>query len=158
MRNEIDLQVLKALLPLAADQDIRYYLKGVYVSFETARTVYVATDGAVLGVYEAAAANEHAFSVIIPREVVKQVKLAKILVLGALDLEDPRHARLDNPANGQNLGFQPVEGVFPDFRRAIPAKTSGEAGNYNVDLLGKFSAANKVFGAKFPGALDLQQN
>jgi DNA polymerase III sliding clamp (beta) subunit (PCNA family) len=45
MEFEVDLKILKALLPLTPKTDIHYYLNGVYVKFEATKTIYVATNG-----------------------------------------------------------------------------------------------------------------
>lgn len=165
MELQINLRYLRALLPLAADKDIRYYLKGVCIEFHPDKTIYVAMNGAALGVLVDDAQSNAVDSmkaVIVPGEIVKQVKIGPIDV-GHLDhraqSEHKRDYLLVNTGGGQILGFDAIDGVFPDWKRVIPEKCSGVAGNYDVDLLALFSKVNKALGAtKEPGIFTLEQN
>ena len=160
MQNAVDIEVIRAFLPLAADKDIRRYLNGVYVEFQATRTVYVATNGHMLGIYtDDTVTNEDVHNVIIPRDVVKMLKPKHTLCTGTLHTNtDNREVRILNPANSQDLGFKPIEGPYPDYQRVIPAETSGVAANYNAEYLYAFAQANKMLGASTPGHIMLQQN
>ncbi len=161
MENAVDIDVIRALLPLAADKDIRYYLNGVYVEFQATRTVYVATQGHMLGIYtDDTMTNDDVHNVIIPRDVVKMLKPKHgKLRMGTLHINpDTREARILNPANSQDLGFKPIEGKYPDYRRVVPTETSNECANYNAEYLYAFAQVNKMLGASTPGHVMLQQN
>ena len=160
MQNAVDIEVIRALLPLAADKDIRQYLNGVYIDFQATRTIYVATQGHMLGIYtDDTVTNEDVHNVIIPRDVVKALKPKHALRMGTLHVNpDTREARILNPANGQDFGFNPIEGQYPDCQRVVPAKTSGVAANYNAEYLYAFAQVNKMLGASSPGLVVLQQN
>ena len=161
MQNAVDIEVIRALLPLAADNDIRHYLNGVYIDFQATRTIYVATQGHMLGIYtDTTAINEDVHNTVIPRDVVKALKPKHAkLRMGTLHVNpDTREARILNPANSQDLGFRPIDGEFPDYQRVVPAKTSGVAANYNAEYLYTFAQINKMLGASSPGLVGLQQN
>ena len=161
MQNAVDIEVIRALLPLAADKDIRHYLNGVYIDFQATRTVYVATNGHMLGIYtDDTVTNEDVHNTVIPRDVVKALKPKHAkLRMGTLHVNpDTREARILNPANGQDFGFKPIEGRYPDYQRVVPAKTSGIAANYNAEYLYAFAQVNKMLGASSPGLVVLQQN
>ena len=161
MQNAVDIEVIRALLPLAADKDIRWYLNGVYIDFQATRTIYVATQGNMLGMYtDTTVINEDVHNVIIPRDVVKALKPKHgKLRMGTLHTNtDNREVRILNPANSQDLGFRPIEGTYPDYQRVVPAKTSGIAANYNAEYLYAFAQVNKMLGASSPGLVVLQQN
>ena len=160
MQNAVDIEVIRALLPLAADKDARWYMNGVYVEFQATRTVYVATNGHMLGIYtDDTVTNEDVHNVIIPRDVVKALKPKHALRMGTLHVNpDTREARILNPANGQDFGFNPIEGQYPDYQRLIPAETSGVAANYNAEHLYAFAQVNKMLGASTPGHIVLHQN
>jgi len=169
MENTLNLRVLRGLLPLAAKKDIRTYLTGVYVDFQADKTIYVAADRHVLGVYTESSENENVFSVIVPGDVVKQVKLAKYanLFYGSLvftpgtgddRILNPGSGRILNPANDQDLGFKPVAEVYPDYKRVIPADTTGEVGQFNVELLNAFMQVNKALGSGCPGYIKIDHN
>jgi DNA polymerase III sliding clamp (beta) subunit (PCNA family) len=145
---------------LAAKNDIRRYLNGVYVDFQRDKTIYVATNGVVLGKYVETVENEHVFSAIIPADIVKQLKpkpgTAK---WGDLTLNpETKAARIINPGAGQDFGFIPLDGKFPDVSKVIPSSTSGEVAQFNVDLLSLFAQVNKLFGAETPGKIEILHN
>jgi DNA polymerase-3 subunit beta len=160
MENTINIEVIRALLPLAAKKDVRRCLNGVYIDFQPDKTIYVATNGHVLGMYTEAVENEHTFSIIIPGDVVKQLKPKPGMgKWGDLIFDSASNtARVTNPAASQDFGFTPLEGKFPDYTKVIPAETSGEAAQFDVDLLALFSQVNKSFGAKYPGRIKLDHN
>ena len=160
MENTINIEVVRALLPLAADGDVRNYLNGVYVDFQVDKTIYVATNGHMLGVYTEESANEHAFNVIIPRDIVKQLKPKKGTAKWGTLVFDPeaKTGRILNPANSQDFGFTPPAGVYPDYLRVIPDSTSGEVGQFNAEYLYAFAQVNKALGAINPGVFKLDHN
>jgi DNA polymerase-3 subunit beta len=160
MENTINIEVVRALLPLVAKKDVRYYLNGVYVNFQADKTVYVATNGHVLGKYVEAVENENIFDVIIPGDVVKQLKPQRGTAKWGDLIFNPetKAARITNPGAGQDFGFAPLDGKYPDFTKVIPAETSGEVAQFDVDLLSLFAQVNKSFGANYPGRIKLDHN
>jgi DNA polymerase III sliding clamp (beta) subunit (PCNA family) len=160
MENTINIEVIRALLPLSAKKDVRQYLNGVYVDFQRDKTVYVATTGAVLGKYVETVENENIFDIIIPGDVVKQLKpkpgTAKWGDL-TFDLVS-NTARIINPGAGQDFGFTPLDGKFPDVSKVIPSNTSGEVAQFDAELLHLFAQVNKSFGATHPGRFKLGHN
>ena len=160
MENTINVEATKALLPLAADKDIRQYLNGVYIDFQFDKTIYVATNGHMLGVYTEVAQNEHTFTVIIPRDLVKQLKPKPGNAKWGTLVFDPeaKTGRVLNPANSQDFGFTPIEGVYPDYMRVIPEKTSGEVGQFDAEYVYAFAQVNKALGASYPGRFKIDHN
>lgn len=158
MQYEVNMKALCALVHLAGKNDIRRYLNGVCIEFRDTETVYVATDGYVLGSYTVAQRNEGPATIIIPRGVVERIKLHKTRHDAVLSVGDDGTARLVYAAQSVDVGFKPLDGVFPDWRRSVPAEVSNEPGNYNVELLGKFVKVNKVFGTSAAGRILLRQN
>ena len=157
---EINIKVLRAMFPLAGDRDVRLYMNGVMVEVHPTQTRYVAATGTVMGIYDESRENDtpEPLQVIIPRDVVKQLKPNKKMVFGSLVLNDDGTARILNPASEQDIGFKPIDGVFPAYRHLVPKEVDGTAGNYDVELLYLFVEVNKALGAKTPGMIDLQQN
>ena len=158
MQYEVNMKALCALVHLAGKNDIRWYLNGVCIEFRDTETVYVATDGHVLGSYTVAQRNEGPATIIIPRGVVERIKLHKTRHDAVLSIGDDGPARLVYAAQSVDVGFKPLDGVFPDWRRIVPSDVSNEPGHYDVELLGKFVKANKVFGASAAGRILLRQN
>ena len=158
MQYEVNMKALCALVHFAGKNDIRRYLNGVCIEFRDTETVYVATDGFALGSYTVAQRNEGPATIIVPRGVVERIKLHKTRHDAVLSVGDDGAARLVYAAQSVDVGFKPLDGVFPAWRRIVPAEVSNEPGNYNVELLGKFVKANKVFGASAAGRFLLHQN
>jgi DNA polymerase III sliding clamp (beta) subunit (PCNA family) len=160
MENTINIEALRALLPLAAKKDVRNYLNGVYVDFQRDKTVYVATNGRALGRYVDIVENEHVFSLIIPGDVVNHFKhKPKHAKWGDLIFNPETHtASLVGPVAGPSFGFTPLEGKFPDVSKVIPSNTSGEVAQFDAELLSLFARVNKSFGAKFPGRFKIDHN
>ena len=154
----IDMKALCALVHLSGKNDIRACLNGVNVEFRANETVYTATNGSALGSVTQTQDNEQPATVIIPRSVIERIKLHKS-AHADLHMEDnTNRARLVYPAQSVDVGFAGLDGKFPDWCRVVPEKASGEAGNYDVDLLALFAKANKVFRSKNPGQIRLEQN
>jgi DNA polymerase III sliding clamp (beta) subunit (PCNA family) len=164
MENTVNIKILRALLPLSGDQDIRRALNAVYVEFRDNCTIYVATNGHMLGIYtDKSRPNANTHNIIIPSETVKALKVAKAnkpsAYLGTLRVDpEANTARIINPASGQDFGFTPVEGPFPDYQRIAPKEPSGEAAQYNVEYLYAFAQVNKALGSRYPGHIILRHN
>jgi DNA polymerase III sliding clamp (beta) subunit (PCNA family) len=160
MENTINIEVIRALLPLAAKKDTRSYLNGVFVDFQPTKTIYAATNGAVLGLYTEAVENEYVFSVTIPGDVVKQLKPKPGTAKWGDLIFDPeaKTARITNPGAGQDFGFTPLDGKFPDVSKVIPSSTTGEVAQFDAELLYLFAQVNKSFGAKSPGRFKLDHS
>lgn len=152
---------LKALLRVAAEQDIRYYLNGILIeTTPEGGKFYVATDGHRLGVFHEGWGKEEPETVriIIPRQVVAQAKLLKpemyrnlSATLKPLDAKKWTYDTLDDVS----LNFAPLDGKFPEWRKVLPAKISGDAGDYNwrylydFNLLAQDAGLNSLHGVLF---------
>jgi len=153
---EINIQALLAMLHIAAKDDIRYYLNGIFITTEYEGFVrYVATNGHLMGVYRDKIMTEEkpaATNLIINRDVLKSVKLQKYTNYGTLTIEDavvegeikkPRKCTLEYA--GMSIGFVEVDGKFPDYMRVLPVTASGETAQFNTALLMNFVKVGEVF-------------
>ncbi len=108
-----------------AQQDVRYYLNGLYMSLANGMLVIVATDGHRLHKMETNADIEAEVSVILPRKGV-------LLLLSLLkDWEgDVKMEICDNHLLvriGEIMfSTKLVDGRYPDYRRVIPNKSDEE--------------------------------
>ena len=146
---------LKAAFICSAVKDIRYYLQGIYLEFSPSPNgaatdgilTFAATDGHILFAGTAPAVfNEDPqsapFFMIIPNDAVKTATKTKNDVVILRSLPDGRYSLGDTI-------FAPVDAKFPDFRRVIPEKVSGETGNYDPELLVRGNdALREYFGSK----------
>ena len=146
----LDRNKLKAAARFAASdpKDNRLSLHGVLVEASPAGVRLVATDGHVMLVQRAAAdADTDTWTGIVPADVIKAAlawkgnkSLPIILLPGAPECRLTR-------ATGEALIFVPAPGPFPDYRRVIPKKPSGEASFYDPDLLTRFKRAAEDLGS-----------
>ncbi|WP_186127571.1 hypothetical protein [Burkholderia gladioli] len=138
---------LKAVHLSAAIKDVRHFLNGVHLEATRNETRLVATDGSMMVAFRAAAANELEQSIItltVPNEVVKQVRPAK----GASDvltieIEGWRYTMVFGQLR---IGFEPVAGAFPDYRRIVATKASGVVGHYDPDRLAVMKRIGNMLG------------
>jgi len=160
MENTINIEVIRAFLHLASKKDFRPHLAGVYVDFQSDKTVYAATNGHVLGVYTEDAKNEHAFKVIVPYDVVKQLKPKTATSKWGKLIYDPesKSGRILNPGAGQDLGFTSLPNSYPDFYKVIPDNTSGETAQFDAEYVYAFAQVNKSLGASKPGHFKIDHN
>jgi DNA polymerase-3 subunit beta len=128
---------LAAVAHFMADQDVRYYLKGVYVEALSLEVRLVATDGNVLTAMRHLGENAESFDVIIPADTVALVSKMKLDFLD-LERDDTGVWRL------AGIAFVPVDGRFPDYRRVIPTGWTGEAAYFSAELFARFAKAGRT--------------
>jgi DNA polymerase-3 subunit beta len=149
---------LKALLLVAGNKDIRYYLNGVCVEIHARYTRYVATDGHRLAlIHDAVPADDEDQSpavMIIPRDAIKAVKAIKgrNAVPMSYDAVNPSaECRIEGATP---VVFQPIDGKFPDYSRVIPQTTNGEPGAYDWQYMADFDSLTEIaFGCRYSVAL-----
>lgn len=135
---QINIKTINALAKyIAPKSDIRAYLNGVLVEVTENGRFYVATDGhKLVTIREARQETDKNGQWILPRDVILGIKLQKerrsIKEYADLETEGAK-AKLDYCGTGTVFAF--VDGKFPDWRRVIPSKTSGEVAQFNPDLL-----------------------
>ncbi len=139
----VNARYLKGLLRLAAKQDIRYYLNGIFVeATKDAGKFYVATDGHRMGVFHEGWGGDEPedTTLIIPRDVLEQARLLKLngpakLPTATLTREATGTLWTLNTHEGARLTFTPIDGKFPEWRKAIPKSTDGGVGSYDWQLM-----------------------
>ena len=151
MKFDIKTDTLRAVVQFAAVKDVRYYLLGIYC---TAGKV-IATDGHVLGVFEAPGA---AGDVILPLALVQQViKAAKKAALVEIEILE---GRASMTVGGATFGGALIDGTFPDWRRVIPAivPSEGATAQFDLALLERAYAGVAAFYGVKPNVLRLEHN
>lgn len=121
MQAQINLRTLAATAICASGEQFRYYLNGVCVEVQPRAVIYTATNGHILFTAREETDEENTLlgTWIIPTEACKAIKLAK---------RGNPNATMTTDASGKLYldymndvrGFTPVDGTFPDWRRAIP--------------------------------------
>lgn len=148
------MDTLRALLTVAGERDVRFYLNGVCLDTTGPEPVMVATDGHRMLVVRVPrlVSTLPAGCYVIPRamlEAVKPVKLGRgqgdapvtLTVLAPIAGADAGRAELvgATPASAPL-----VDGRFPDWRRVVPSKLTGKPCQYNTDYLADFGTVARL--------------
>jgi DNA polymerase-3 subunit beta len=152
MQNQfhVSQSTLDAMLLLAGKKDIRYYLNGLNIEWNSELTRVIACDGHKLGIYQAVAPdNRGAGSITIPRDAIESLpKKAGILTFSQIS---ETHWQIDTGT--AIIKFAPCDSKYPDFRRVVQpiqtSGTSGVAGGFNLEYLNQFEkCGNLLAGSK----------
>lgn len=137
---------LKAALLFAAKKDVRNYLNGVLIEWDHDNVSIVATDGhRLFAATHPVDEPVEPGSVIVPYEDVKRA----LTGYKAEYIEfTPNADHLMQTATLGSVSFQPSYGKYPDWRRVVPAKISGEAAQFNSAYVGDLAKASKALGVK----------
>jgi DNA polymerase-3 subunit beta len=141
MQNQfhVSQSTLDAMLLLAGKKDIRYYLNGLNIEWNSEITRVIACDGHKLGIFQAAAPdNRGAGSITIPRDAIESLpKKCSVLTFSQIS---ETHWQIDTGA--AIIKFVPCDSKYPDFRRVVhpiqTAGTSGVAAGFNLEYLNQF--------------------
>ena len=138
---------LRALVHAVSKEQIRYYLGGVFVETDGRTVTYAATDGHIL------LANQHDCEPVDEPLVGKWIIPADIC--SDKRLKPAKRNPFDWIAFTENMTLadmivKPIDGTFPDWRRVVPTKVTGEVAQYNPALLVKLQKAGEVFDHNIP--------
>jgi DNA polymerase III subunit beta len=147
MQNQfhVSQSTLDAMLLLAGKKDIRYYLNGLNIEWNSEITRVIACDGHKLGIYQAAAPdNRGNGSITIPRDAIESLpKKCGVLTFSQLT---ETHWQIDTGA--AIIKFIPCDAKYPDFRRVVhpiqTAGTNGVAAGFNLEYLNQFEKCGNL--------------
>lgn len=141
----VQTSTLKGVLMAASDEDIRYYLNGIYA--DTERQMLVATDGHV----EMLARHSMDATVapfVIPREAIenilklggKQQPLIEVRIAATRDDKGTQRTITLTVPQG-SVSAPEIDGRFPDYARVIPTQPNNEPAQFNPALLARLQMA-----------------
>lgn len=143
------------LLQFAAKRDVRSYLNAICIQTDGAKGYAVATDGAIMGVFKLHFQRPvEKCELIVPRNLLENVNSTSAGALVGISAEETSPSYPRNIAVRQ--GSAQWHGMtdsraYPDWRRVIPEKVSGEPTNLSVTVYEKLcKAAKLVQGNKYP--------
>jgi len=146
----IQLSTLKGLVILASRKDIRYYLKGVNLEFNSKFTRCISTNGHILGLHQENQENYGSGSVLVPREIIDNIKVTKKELCFIATFTELSENKWSIKYMGNEIIFSPIDGRFPDYARVINKdKTSGEPAFYSPEYLIDFTKVINTINAKF---------
>lgn len=133
---QVNLKTMQALAKhIAPKSDVRYYLNGVLLEITDKGRYYVATDGhKLVAIREARQEGDIEGQYILPRDVILGIKLSKRPVIDTAEFNQ-ENGKASLTYCGTETRFGLVDGKFPDWRRVIPVKTTGEVAQFNPDYL-----------------------
>jgi DNA polymerase-3 subunit beta len=153
---------LKAVSRYMAKNDIRYYLKGVYVEASVTETRLIATCGTAMGILREQKQGEDLNDVsaivgfVIPDTAIKAMLAWKapkgshemnISITVPDDYAKNASAEFRAEFAGNVLVFKRIDGKFPEYQRVVPKTVSGIAGQYQPHLLAiAQDAGEDIFG------------
>ena len=130
--------MLEAALICASREETRYYLNGVYVD---PAGLVVATDGHRLFAGDFTPDNSRATLPAFEGWIIPRDALRKALKAAPRRATDPAsHVMQISPERVGDVVCQPVDGSYPDWRRAIPSEVTpdGKAAKFNGYYLADF--------------------
>jgi DNA polymerase III sliding clamp (beta) subunit (PCNA family) len=148
--------ILPAMAILAADKkDIRACIRGVYMEVSAKEIRFAATNGVVMGVCRIEQDNPditETIKCIIPAELIAGIKGSNALTLEIGEPADELRLQRDLTISqgGTRQTMQSVSRAYPDYRRTIPATTSGEPAQFDPALLIQLK--------KFGNAININKN
>lgn len=142
---------LRAAVHTCAVGDIRFYLNGVLIEAYPQSVFVVSTDGHRMSIFKSETANPsvpaEGVKFIIPLALVKSVKSFKTLSDITVIFDPETLAVTIQDVDGAQSA-KAIDGLFPDWRRVVPATVSGEAAQFNPDYVSDLAKIAKSLGAK----------
>jgi len=167
-------EAIAVLKLFAADKDVRYYLNGINLEIGRKETRLVATNGVMLGCFrvesEQPDVDAPLTNIMIPNDLLKPIKAKGMVEILIGPLETKKDAKGEEvPVSnarpvtltyaGLSMSGKTLDGIFPDWRRAIPSKVSGEAAQFDPRFTGTLAKAWSILhGGKGPHCVGLGFN
>ena len=167
-------EAIAVLKLFAADKDVRFYLNGINLEIGRKETRLVATNGAMLGCFRVESEQPDVGApltdIIIPNDLLKPIKPTGLveITIGELETKDNGKGKEVPVSNarpvtltyaGLSISGKTLDGTFPDFRRAIPSKVSGQPAQFDLRFTGTLAKAWSILhGGKGPHCVGLGFN
>lgn len=159
-------EIIAVLKLFASDKDVRYYLNGIALEIGAAESRLVATNGSMLGciriVSEQPEVATPLTNIIIPNDLLKSIKPSGMVEITIGDLETKDNGKGEQvPVSnsrpitltyaGVSISGKTMDGIFPEFRRVIPSKVSGQPAQFDPRFTGTLAKAWAIIhGGKGP--------
>lgn len=159
-------EIIAVLKLFASDKDVRYYLNGIALEIGATESRLVATNGLMLGciriVSEQPEVAAPLTNIIIPNDLLKSIKPSGMVEITIGDLETKDNGKGEQvPVSnsrpitltyaGVSISGKTMDGVFPEFRRVIPSKVSGQPAQFDPRFTGTLAKAwSIIHGGKGP--------
>jgi DNA polymerase III sliding clamp (beta) subunit (PCNA family) len=148
----IDIKTLKALMLFAGKSDIRFYLNGLHIEQSATGTVAVATNGHVIAIARIDSDCYAPATMIVHRQYIDAIKTKYAVTFTQNDAATVSIQTADG-----KITMPLVDGRFPDWRRVVSAKQTGEQAYFHPDNAALVERAGQII-SKTKFAYLIQQN
>jgi len=159
MKIAIDPKYIRALIPLAGKDDIRFYLNSVYLEANAFGSRLVACNGTCAGVIRSdfplddIEEGEDRVTLIIPLHIAQVLaKAKKEFVLEIGPRKDVSTMRDCTAILGEDIhiGFTSMDGEYPNWRKVadLGEPEEAKAAQFSTKLIAAFSKTAKALGSK----------
>jgi DNA polymerase-3 subunit beta len=148
----IDFKVLKALMLFAGKSDIRFYLNGLHIEQSATGTLAVATNGHAIAIARIDSDAYAPASCTIHRQYIDAIKTKYAVMFTQND-----NATVSIQTADSTIAVPLIDGIFPDWRRVVSAKQTGEQAYFAPDYAALVDKAGQIIG-KRALAYVIQQN
>lgn len=141
MEIQIETALLKAAMLATSKEETRYYLKGVYFELRGLSFRMVATDGHRMFVACQNLAHPIGdnWECVLPFDGLKKALTG---IPAKQEFVTLSYGRLQSTLN--NVVLEPIDCTYPDFKRVVPEKISGDVAQFNPVYVGEFGKIAKL--------------
>ena len=159
-------EIIAVLKLFASDKDVRFYLNGIALEIGATESRLVATNGLMLGCFRIVSEQPEVAApltnIIIPNDLLKSIKPSGMVEIAIGDLETKDNGKGEQvPVSNSrpitltyasvSISGKTMDGTFPDFRRVIPSKVSGQPAQFDPRFTGTLAKAwSIIHGGKGP--------
>jgi DNA polymerase-3 subunit beta len=141
---KIPLPLLKTLLLTAGKNDARTFLNGIHFEYSPHGAIAITTDGHRMTCARLDYDGDAFPSFTLSPDGIKSIKTRYDV---SIDY-DAVHMSTQITTESGTMTTRAIEGTWPDWRRVIPDKFSGEPASYNFYYLGDIGKACKLMDTK----------
>jgi hypothetical protein len=147
----IDIKTLKALMLFAGKGDVRFYLNSLHIEQSATGTVAVATNGHAIAIARIDSEAYEPASCTINRQYIDTIKTKYAVTFAQND------ATVSITTENGTITMPLVDGRFPDWRRVVSAKQTGEQTYFHPDNVALVDKAGQIISKRLYGYV-IQQN
>jgi DNA polymerase III sliding clamp (beta) subunit (PCNA family) len=148
----IDIKTLKALILFAAKNDTRYYINGLHIEQSATGTLAVATNGHAIAIARIDSEVYAPATMTVHRQYIDAIKSKYAITFTQND-----DATVSITTENGTIAVPLVDGRFPDWRRVVSAKQTGEQAYFHPDNVTTVEKAGQTI-HKQSFAYVIQQN
>jgi DNA polymerase-3 subunit beta len=149
----IDIKTLKALMLFAGRSDTRFYLNGLHIEQSATGTVAVACNGHAIAIARIDSEAYEPASCTIHRQYIDAIKTKYAITF----TQNDDAATVSIQTADSKITMPLVDGRFPDWRRVVSAKQTGEQAYFHPDNVTMVDKAGQIIWKRSLGYV-IQQN